>query len=154
MPKKAEAKNKQTAKERNIAKQAAKERAKQAEEKREEFKEAMKASRELLTTKAFEHEETMKNIKNEPRIEVLAKMNLDELKALARHYTQETSHNFQLRINITKNELIKKLIEFESSIDSNPHLKYGEEAGKKNRKLRTLKGGKRKRRRKHTRKHR
>lgn len=159
MPKKASKK-----KEAEERKKEAEERNKQAEEKRtqaeqqkKEFKEAMKASREARTTEATQHAKTMKNIENEPRRLVLTEMTLRHLKDLAKGYTDNTSHlehGFKVNRNIPKNELIEKLLEFESSIDSNPHLQYGEEAGKKYRKHRTLKGGKRKHRRKYTRKHR
>jgi hypothetical protein len=152
MPKKASKK-----KEAEERKKQAEERRTQAEQKRKEFEEAMKASREARTTEAAHHAETMKNIENEPRRLVLTEMKLPQLKDLAKGYTDSTSHiehGFKVKSNIKKNELIEKLLEFESSIDSNPHLQYGEEAGKKYRKHHTLKGGKRNRRRKHTRKHR
>ena len=148
------ASKKKEAKER---KKQAEERRTQAEQKRKEFEEAMKASREARTTQATQHAETMKNIENEPRRLVLTEMTLRQLRHLAKQYTDNTSHiehGFNVKSNIKKNELIEKLLEFESSIDSKPHLQFGEGGGKKYRKLRTLKSGKRKHRRKHTRKHR
>ena len=138
-------------------KKQAEERRRQAEQKRKEFEEVMKASREARTTQATQHAETMKNIENEPRRLVLTEMTLPQLKHLAKGYTDNTSHiedGFKVKSNIAKNELIEKLLEFESSIDSKPHLQFGEGGEKKYRKHPTLKSGKRKHRRKHTRKHR
>tara|TARA_Y200000002_G_scaffold250180_1_gene207250 strand:+ start:34 stop:492 length:459 start_codon:yes stop_codon:yes gene_type:complete len=152
MPKKTSKK-----KEAEERKRLAEERRTQAEQQKKEFEEAMKASREARTTEATLHAETMKNIENEPRRLVLTAMTLPKLKHIAEGYTDSTSHiehGFKVKSNIKKNELIEKLLEFESSIDSNPHLQFGEEAGKKYRKHHTLKGGKRKHRRKYTRKHR
>lgn len=159
MPKKASKKKEaeERKKEAEERKKQAEEKRIQAEQKRKEFEEAMKASREARTTEATKHAKTMKNIENEPRRLLLTAMTLPKLKHIAKGYTVNTSHikdGFKVKSKITKNELIEKLLEFESSIDSNPHLQYGEEAGKKYRKRRTLKGGKRKHRRKYTRKHR
>ena len=102
-----------------------------------EFLDAMKASRELLTTGAIQHEEAMKKIlydKDEPRRQELNNMSFTKLKSLAKHYTENSSHSFNLRSIRTKNKLIEKLIAFENSIDTNPDLQFWNKAGKKNRK--------------------
>ena len=117
----------------------------------------MKASREARTTEATQHAETMKNIENEPRRLVLTEMKLPQLKHIAKGYTDSTSDiedGFKVKSKITKNELIEKLLEFESSIDTKPHVQFGEGGGKIYGKLHTLKGRKKKHRRKYTRKHR
>ena len=94
----------------------------------------MKASRELLTTGAIQHEEAMKKIlydKDEPRRQELNNMSFTKLKSLAKHYTENSSHSFNLRSIRTKNKLIEKLIAFENSIDTNPDLQFWNKAGKK-----------------------
>jgi len=107
------------------------------DEKKNKFLEAMKASRELLTTSAIQHEKAMKKIlydKDEPRRRELTSMSSSELKSLAKHYAENSSHSFNFKSIKTKNKLIEKIIAFENSIDTNPDLQYGNEAGKKNRK--------------------
>lgn len=123
-----------------------------------EFLEAMKASRELLTTSAIQHEEAMKKIlydKDEPRRQELTAMSSSELKSLAKHYAEHSSHSFNFKSIRTKNKLIEKLIAFENSIDTNPDLQFWNKAGKKNKK-RTRKrrrARRQKRRQKRTQKH-
>lgn len=154
-PKKAREKKKATEKEK-LAKIRAEAEAKrkETEKKKKEFDEAMQASREARTNDADIHEKTIDNILHVPQRKLeLAKMKLHELKSLGEGYTENTSEledGFRVKGNITKNELIERIYEFEKSIDTNPELLVA----KKTRKNHTQNGGKRKRRRKHTRKRR
>lgn len=111
---------------------------------RKEFKEreelALKKKKEfedMLAIQDIQHKENMDRIiylENQPRRQVLTKWNPRQLKDLANHYIQHSSHvpgAFDIKGVKTKKDLIEKIIEFENSIDKDPRFQYGK-SGRRN----------------------